>query len=94
MQETRVRSLDWEGPLEKGMATHSAVLAWRTPWTEEPGRLQSIWSQRVRHDLATNKTIFLCVRQTRPMKTKEPDENLNNRLGLLLTLCLFRSQEF
>ena len=41
MQETRVRSLDWEDPLEKGMATHSSMLAWRIPWTEEPGGLQS-----------------------------------------------------
>ena len=42
MQETRVRSLGWEDPLEKGMATHSSILAWRIPWTEEPGRLQSV----------------------------------------------------
>ena len=39
MQETQVRSLSWEDPLEKGMAAHSSILAWRTPWTEEPGRL-------------------------------------------------------
>ena len=50
MQETWVRSLGWEDPLEKGMATHSSILAWRTPWTEEPGGLQSMGSQRVRHD--------------------------------------------
>ena len=42
-----------EAPLEEGMATHSRILAWRIPWTEEPGRLQSMRSQRVRHDLAT-----------------------------------------
>ena len=48
--ETWVRSLGWEDPLEKGMATHSSVLAWRIPWTEEPGRPQSIVLQRVRHD--------------------------------------------
>ena len=41
MQETQVQSLDWEDPLEKGMATHSNILAWRIPWTEEPGGLQS-----------------------------------------------------
>ena len=41
MQETQVRSLSWEDPLEEGMATHSSILAWRIPWTEEPGRLQS-----------------------------------------------------
>ena len=50
MQETRLRSLGREEPPEKGMATHSSILAWRTPWTEEPGRLQSIGWQRVRHD--------------------------------------------
>ena len=50
MQETRVRSLSWEDPLEKGMAAHSSILAWRTPWTEEPGRLQSMGLQRVGHD--------------------------------------------
>ena len=50
MQETWVPSLDQEDPLEKGIATHSSILAWRIPWTEEPGRLQSIVSHRVRHD--------------------------------------------
>ena len=49
-QETRVGSLDWEDPLEKEMATHSSSLAWKIPWTEDPGRLQSMGSQRVRHD--------------------------------------------
>ena len=47
---TWIRSLGWEDPLEKGMATHSSILAWRIPWTEEPGRLQSLGLQRVRHD--------------------------------------------
>ena len=50
MQEIRVRSLGQEDPLEKGMATHSSILAWRIPWTEESGRLQSMGSQRVRHN--------------------------------------------
>ena len=50
MQETWIRPLDWEDPLEKGMATHSSILAWRTPWTEEPDGLQSMVSQRIRHD--------------------------------------------
>ena len=45
MQETWVHSLDWEDPLEKEMAAHSSILAWRIPWTEEPGRLQSMGSQ-------------------------------------------------
>ena len=46
MQETWVLSLGWEDPLEKGMATYSSILAWRTPWTEEPGELQSMRLQR------------------------------------------------
>ena len=50
MQETWVRSLGREDPLEKEMATHASVLAWRIPWTEEPGKLQSMGSQRVGHD--------------------------------------------
>ena len=50
MLETRVRSLGCEDSLEKRMATHSSILAWRIPWTEKPGRLQSMGSQRVTHD--------------------------------------------
>ena len=69
MQETWVWSLGQEDPLEKGKATHSNILAWRTPWTEEPGGLQPTGSQRVGHDWATNPftrainifTIFLSL---------------------------------
>ena len=50
IQETQGQSLGWKDPLEKGMATHSSVLAWRIPWTEEPGRLQSTGWQRVGHN--------------------------------------------
>ena len=50
MWETRVRALGQEDPLEKEMAIHSSTIAWKIPWTEEPGRLQSMGSQRVRHD--------------------------------------------
>ena len=50
MQETQVHTLCQEDPLERGMATHSSILAWRSPWTEEPGDLQSRRSQRVRDD--------------------------------------------
>jgi len=50
MQEMWVQSLGQEDPLEKEMATHSSILAWKIPWTEEPGRLQSVGLQRVRHD--------------------------------------------
>ena len=49
-EESRVRFLGWEDPLEKGVATHSSILAWEIPWAEEPGGLQSMGSQRVRHD--------------------------------------------
>ena len=54
MQEIRVRPLGWEDSLEKGMATHSSILACGIPWTEEPGGLQSLGSQRVRHNRDTN----------------------------------------
>ena len=50
VQETQVRSLDWEDPLEKEMATHSSILAWKISWTQEPGGLQSMGLQRVGHD--------------------------------------------
>ena len=50
MQETWIWSLGWEYSLEKGMATHSSILVWRIPWTEEPGGLQSMGSQRVRYN--------------------------------------------
>ena len=55
MQETQVQSLGQEDPLEKEMATHSSILTLRIPWTEEPGGLQSMGSQRVRHNLATKR---------------------------------------
>ena len=58
MEETQVWSLGLEDPLEKGMVTHSSILAWRIPWTEEPGRIQSMGLQRVGHDWATNTFTF------------------------------------
>ena len=67
-QKTWVQSLSWEDPLEKEMATHSSILAWEIPWTEEPVGLQSRGLQRVRHDLATkqqqmvtHRNIYTCV---------------------------------
>ena len=56
-QEMWIQSLGQEDPLEKEMATHSSILAWEIPWTEEPGRLQSMGHQRVGHDLETKQTI-------------------------------------
>ena len=63
MWETRVQSLGWEDTLEKEMATHSSILAWKTPWMEERHRLQSVRSQRVGHDWATSLhfTSILCT---------------------------------
>ena len=56
-QKTQVPSLDREDPLEKKMATHSSILTWKIPWIEESGGLQSMGSQRVRHDLATKQEL-------------------------------------
>ena len=58
MEETEVQSLGQEDPLEKETVTHSSILAWETLWTEEPGGLKSMGSQRVRHDLATKQQHF------------------------------------
>ena len=58
MQETRVQSLGWEDLLEKEMATYSSTLAWKIPWTEEPGSLQSVGLQRFGHDWATSLYFF------------------------------------
>ena len=57
MWKTWVRSLGWEDPLEKKLATHSSILAWRTPWIEEPGGLQSMQLQRVEHNWATSFSL-------------------------------------
>ena len=57
MRETRVRSPGGEDPLEKEMATHSSILAWEIPWTEEPGGLQSLGCQKVRHELVTEERL-------------------------------------
>ena len=57
MQETQAQSLDQEDPLEKEMPTHSNILAWEIPWTEEPGGLQSMVLQRVRRDLAAKQNV-------------------------------------
>ena len=58
MWETWFQSLGWEDPLEKGMGAYSTILAWRIPWKEEPGRLQSMGSQTIEHDCATFTFTF------------------------------------
>ena len=75
MQETRVQTLGQEDPLEKGMATHSSILAWKIPQTEEPSGLQSIRLQRIRYDWETNAFTF--VRKT------SLDRKEERRLSLL-----------
>ena len=72
MLETQVQSLGWEYPLEKEMATHSSILAWKIPWMEEPGRLQSMGLQRVGHDWATSLSpfVFLVIGYYYPNKRK------------------------
>ena len=77
MQETWIQSLGWEDPLEKGIANHSIILAWRIPWTEEPDQLQSIVSQRVGDDWATNTHNF---RQSFPQRTTKKSVNLLSTL--------------
>ena len=59
MQETQIQSLGWEDPLEKGVATLPNILAWEIPWTEEPGGLESLGPQKVRHDLATKQQQYM-----------------------------------
>ena len=61
VRETWVQSLGWEDPLQKGMATHSSILAWRIPWTEEPGGLQSMGLQRIGHDSETKHTTHKII---------------------------------
>ena len=69
MQETRVRSPGQEEPLEKEMATHSSIFAWEIPWTEKPGWLQSMGSQRVGHNLATKQQQDPAQPKTKTKKT-------------------------
>ena len=58
MQQTQVQSLGWEDPLDEGLATHSSILVWRIPWTEEPGGLQFMGLQRVRHNWLAHTNLF------------------------------------
>ena len=84
MRETWVRSLGWEDPLEKEMATHSSILAWKTPWTEGPRRLQSMGSQRVRHDWTISLSL---VEKYNWHNQKTLLGNIVSRLGWLHCLA-------
>ena len=85
MQETWVWSLGWEDPLEKEMATHSSILAWRISWTEEPGGLQSMGSQRVGHDWATNTHTDTHISNKEAVSLPNKYIKINNGRALFLT---------
>ena len=90
MQGTWVPSLDWEDPLEKGMATHSSILAWRIPWTEEPGGLQFMGSQRVIHNWTTKHSPdFYLLFQVHNMSARETTPT--SQLFLLTLNIMFMS---
>ena len=99
MRETWVRSLGQEDPLEKEMATHSSILAWRIPWTEEPGRLQSTGSQRVGHDWATSPSPSLyeeeiwkgsCAQRRDHVKTQEVNQLQGKKRAFKMShKCMF-----
>ena len=82
IQETRVQFLGGEDPLEKEMATHSSILAWKIPWTDEPGRLQSMGLLGVRHDWATSLSLFTFThwrRKWQPTPVFLPGESQGQR---------------
>ena len=79
MQEMQVWFLGWEGPLEKEMATYSSILAWKIPWTEEPGGLQSMELQRVRHNLSTEHAL-LAGQTERAMESVQFSSVVSNSL--------------
>ena len=81
VRETQVRSLCQEDPLEKEMAAHSSTLAWRTLWTEEPGRLRSMGSQRVGHDWATSLSLSFNTKEKVKTKQKKSKETLQKHKG-------------
>ena len=87
VQETWVWSLGWEDSLEKEMAPHSSILAWRIPWIEEPGRLQSTGSQRVGHDWATSLSLSNTYLESLNYKAK-------NRNGILGASLLVQKSVF
>ena len=89
MWETWVQSLGQEDPLEEGMATYSSILAWRIPWTEEPGRLQTMGLQRVRHDRVTQHTARFGHPRVSPVHPGSPGRLFSS--GLLCLLCSVRN---
>ena len=94
MQETWVRSLGWEDPLEKEMATHSSILAWRIPWTEEPGGLQSTGSQRVGHDWATSLTHSLLSSRLGPCNKRQINKKKIREKGISIYIHTGKLREW
>ena len=86
MRETRVWSLGWEDPLEKEMAIHSSTIAWKIPWTEEPGRLQSMGSQRVGQDWATSRSHS--VPSLLSLKPMQPHSKMSSYMLLIVFLLM------
>ena len=95
-QETQVQSLGWEDPLEKEMATHSSILAWKIPWTEEPGRLQSVHGVAKSQTRLSNFTFIfmiqvLCIKEEIRLSTfvlgKKDKYQIRSVAQLCLTLC-------
>ena len=91
-RETWVRSLGREDPLEKEMAIHSSTIAWQIPWTEEPGRLQSMGSQRARHDWVTSLSLS-CTKQisSENLLSSTGDKRYTLFVGHILTLKVHSS---
>ena len=92
-QETWIRSLGWENQLEKGMATYSSIFAWEIPWTEDPGQLQSMGSQRVRQDRVANTYTLWTLHQNILLAGSKSLLTLGILTRLLLlqcTVCLFQ----
>ena len=85
LQERWVRSLGWEDPLEEGMVTHSSILVWRIPWREEPGRLQSIGSQGVRHDSSNLACRHASIHSTMYKHT-------HTHIHIIITHCIVSVQ--
>jgi len=81
MQKVQVQSLGWKYPLEEEMTTQSSILTWEIPWTEKSGELQSMGSQRIRHDLARDLQFFTFQSsQTNPGKKKKKERNVDVRV--------------
>ena len=88
MQEMRVESLGWEDPLEEEIGTHSSIIAWRIPWTEEPGGLQSMWSQRVMTEHSTAQADFYVM--LRMVQNKTIDGRIEVIIKITRSLRLSR----